>query len=362
MADLDRDAFERLITESHRPAPEGTSFFDQPLGLAVRRWCAPGLDLEPLAGPDDYVARRRALGAGEVARRFFTEAGLAELLIDTGYRSAELHDLGGMAELSGLPVREVVRLEAVAEAVARSGVEAGRYPEAFAEALAEATENAVGLKTIVAYRGGFDFDPARPSREEVVEAAGPFLEAGAAGAVRLTDAVLLRHGIWAGADVAKDRGLPIQFHTGWGDPDLVLHLTNPSLLTGLIRELAAFDVDVVFLHCYPFHREAAYLAAMYPNVYFDVGSALHYSGPSARSLLAEAMEVSPFTKLLFSTDAFGVAEQYYLGSMLFRWALRGILDGWIADGHCDATEADRIAELIGRENARRIYPLGAPAD
>jgi uncharacterized protein len=355
-ADLDRDAFERLITESHHPAPKGTTFFDQPLGLAVRRWCAPILDLEPLAAPDDYVARRRELGAEEVARRFFREAGLAELLIDTGYRSDELHDLDGMASISGLPVREVVRLEAVAQAVARSPIDAAAYPDAFAAALEDAARHAVGLKSIVAYRGGFGFDPAQPSRDDVVRAASAYMEAGGG---RLTDPVLLRHGIWAGADLARERGLPIQFHTGWGDPDLVLHLANPSLLTELIRQLAALEVDLVFLHCYPFHREAAYLAAMYPNVYFDVGSALHYSGPSARTLLAEAMEVSPFTKLLFSTDAFGVAEQYYLGSMLHRRALRGVLDGWIAGGHCDAAEADRIAELIGRGNAARIYPLAA---
>ena len=76
--------------------------------------------------------------------------------------------------------------------------------------------------------------------EEVVRAAGTFMDT---GAVRLTDPVLLRHGIWAGADLARQRGLPIQFHTGWGDPDLVLHLTNPTLLTGLIRQLAALDVS-----------------------------------------------------------------------------------------------------------------------
>ena len=47
---------------------------------------------------------------------------------------------------------------------------------------------------------------------------------------------------------------------------------------------------------------------MYPNAYFDVGSALHYHGPSSARLLAEAMEVAPFTKLLYSSDAFAVAE------------------------------------------------------
>ena len=67
--------------------------------------------------------------------------------------------------------------------------------------------------------------------------------------------------------------------------------------------------------------------------------------------------MAPFTKVAYSSDAFGVAEMYYLGSMLHRRALRQILEGWIAAGHCDAAEADRIVSLIGRDNARRIYPL-----
>jgi uncharacterized protein len=315
------------------------------------------LELEPFVDAEDYLAKRRELGPEEVARRFLKGAGLAELLMDTGYRSDEIHDPAGMADLSGLTTHEIVRLEVVAESVIQSGGDAAAYPDAFAEAVGRASANAVGFKTIVAYRGGFDFDPARPSREEVVAAADPFLRAAEVGNPRLVDPVLLRHGIWTGADVARERGLPIQFHTGWGDPDLVLHLTNPTLLTGLIRELAAMDVSVTFLHCYPFHREAAYLAAVYPNVYFDVGSALHYHGPSSGRLLAEAMEVAPFTKLLFSTDAFAVAEQYFLGSMLFRRALQALFDEWIAGGHCNAAQADRIAELISRLNAQRIYPL-----
>jgi uncharacterized protein len=357
---LDREAFEGLISESFDPAPLGTSHFDQPLGLAIRRWCAPILDLPPLADPDAYVERRRDLGAGEVARRFLKEAGLAELVIDTGYRSAELSDPAAMRDLGGLVVHEVVRLEAVAEAVAGSGVDAGHYPDAFEDALTNASGDAVGLKTIVAYRGGFEFDPSRPSRDDVIRAAGPFLEQAAGGSVRLSDSVLLRHGIWTGVDLARARGFPIQFHVGWGDADLTLHQTNPTLLTGFIRELVPMGVSLTLLHCYPFHREAAYLAAMFPNVYFDVGSALHYQGASSATLLAEALEVTPFTKFLFSTDAFGVAEEYYLGSMLFRRGLKAVFDRWIATGDCDASEADRIAALIGRDNARRIYPLPEP--
>jgi predicted TIM-barrel fold metal-dependent hydrolase len=356
-ADLDVAGFENLITESSDPPPAGTSRFDSPLGLAVRRWCAPVLGLEPFPSPDDYVARRAELGADEVARSFLKEAGMGALLLDTGYRSEELHDLKAMGDLAEVPVHEVVRLEAVAEAVAASGVDASSYPGAYREALEQSSREAVGLKTIVAYRGGFSFEPEAPTDAEVVRRAGRFLESAASGHPRLADPVLLRFGIWSGARLARDRGLPIQFHSGWGDADLDLHLSNPTLLTGLIRQLDRIGVNVVFLHCYPFHRDAAYLSSVYGNVYFDVGSALHYHGPSSARLLAEAMEVAPFSKLLFSSDAFGLAEQYHLGAMLFRRALQQVLDEWIQAEHCDATTAEGIAVGIARGNALRIYPI-----
>jgi uncharacterized protein len=356
-ADLDLAEFERLISESFDPPPAGTSRFDSPLGLAVRRWCAPVLGLEPFASPQAYVARRGELGAEEAARLLLGQAGLGALLIDTGYRADELHGLRGMGALAAVPVHEIVRLEAVAQTVAGSGVDAGGYPNAYREALEEASKRAVGFKTIVAYRGGFSFDPEAPADADVVRAAGPFVETAASGEARVVDPVLLRFGIWSGAELARDRGFPIQFHSGWGDADLELHRSNPTLLTGLVREFDRLGVNMVFLHCYPFHRDAAYLASVYRNVYFDVGSALHYHGPSSAGLLAEAMEVSPFSKLLFSSDAFGLAEQYHLGAVLFRRALRQTLDAWIDDDHCDTATAGSIAEDIARGNALRIYPL-----
>lgn len=353
--DLDRPSFEGFINEGFDPAPAGTSHFDSPVGLAIRRWCAPVLELRPLPSPDEYLARRAALGAEEVHRRFLRSAGLEALLVETGYEASALLDPAAMGSLAAVPAHRVVRLEAVAEAVARGGVDAAAYPDAFARALEEAAAEAVGLKTVVAYRGGFDFDPARPSNGEVVAAAGRWLSQG--GAPRLEDPVLLRHGIWAGAELARDRGLPLQFHAGYGDPDLTLHLTNPSLLTGLVRALGELAIDVVFLHCYPYHREAAYLAAVFPHAYFDVGQALNYTGPGAVQVLSEAMELAPFTKQLYSSDAFALAELHFLGALLFRRGLAAILDGWVRRDECSAADADHIADLIARANARRIYPL-----
>jgi uncharacterized protein len=323
----------------------------------IRRWCAPLLDLQPFASNEDYVDRRLAIGPGEVNRRFLRASGLSTLLLDTGYRSEDILQPAEMAFAAGAPAHEVVRIEAVAEATLAAGGEAGGFPRAFADALAAATKDAVGLKTIVAYRGGFDFDQQPPPDSSVVEAAGRAMRLGEAGSWRLTDTTLLRHCLWAGIRLAEERGFPIQVHVGFGDSDLTLHLTNPSLLTPLIRTIAGMGVNLVLLHCYPFHREAAYLAAIYPHVYLDVGLAINFTGPSSPTVIAESMELAPFTKVLYSSDAFGLAELFYLGAVLFRTGLAATLEGWIRSDNCSVQEAERIAELVAAGNATRIYPL-----
>ncbi|MDR0358413.1 MAG: amidohydrolase, partial [bacterium] len=159
-ADLDRFALEDLLTESYFPPAAGTSTFDAPLGLAVRRWCAPVLDLPALAEPEAYVERRLELGGAEVNRRLLRASGTGTLLVETGYRPRDVVSPAALGELSGAEVREVVRVEAVAEQV-REGVTSGRaFVEELPGALAARASQAVGLKTIVAYRGGFAFDPA----------------------------------------------------------------------------------------------------------------------------------------------------------------------------------------------------------
>jgi predicted TIM-barrel fold metal-dependent hydrolase len=178
--------------------------------------------------------------------------------------------------------------------------------------------------------------------------------------VRLDDPVLLRFGLDVAGDIAGELGLPVQLHAGYGDDDLQLDQANPLLLTPLIRQYGERGAPVVLLHCYPYHREAGYLAAVHPHVAFDVGLALPYLGASSATLLAEALELAPFGAQLFSSDAFGLAELYLVAAALFRRGVRAILGRWVAAGDCSAADADKIYASIAADNARRIYPLAAP--
>jgi predicted TIM-barrel fold metal-dependent hydrolase len=351
---LERERFERWITESDQAM---TQTFDTPLGLAILAWCAPVLDLPPHAEPHEYVERRLELGAAEACRRILAAADVDTLIVDTGIEGAGLCSIGELSDLAGAPVHEVIRVEATAARAARAAASGAEYADRFMELLEAESGQAVALKSIAAYRGGLALDSARPRSGEVSEAADRWMSSDE-GRDRLTDPLLVRFGLWAGVDVAARRGLPIQIHTGLGDTDLDLLQANPLLLTPMIRALGPIGVDVTLLHGYPYHREAAYLAAMFPNVYLDVGLALTHGAGGAARILGEIMEVAPFNKQLYSSDAIALAELHYLGALLFRRALANVLDGWIAGGLADETQARRVATAIASENARRLYSIG----
>ena len=352
---LDRMTFERSITESDRALASGVTPFDSQVGFAILRWCAPALGLPPHVSPGEYLARRAELGPEETNRRLLGSSGVSHHLVDTGFATDELLDLRGMAASSGGQAREIVRLESVAEEVARGEAGADGFAKTFLDRLhGRLGVGAVGTKSVVAYRHGFEFDPARPEPGEVTRAASAWLTAIEAGQrVRLTDPTLLRFLLWSGIDAR----LPMQLHVGFGDSDLHLARANPLLLTDFIRQSEPSGTPILLLHCYPYHREAGYLAHIYPNVFFDVGVAVNYLGAQSKQLVAESLEVGPFGKQLFSTDAWGPAELHHLGAVLWRRAFSAVVGGWIEAGDWSLANALRVASLIARQNAERLYAL-----
>jgi uncharacterized protein len=375
--DVRRGEFEAMLTEADDPGQRGApglTMFDSQIGLAVRRWCPPVLGLPAHTEPDEYLGRRAALGHAEVSRRFLRAAGLAELYVDTGFEPEPLLSPPEMAAAAGGQAHEIVRLEQVAESVAAAGTGASAFAGAFRETLAGRARHAAGVKSVAAYRVGLDLPAARPTDAEVAAAAarwlgcpapagspgdsgspespGPARSAGAAGrAPRLADPVLHTFLIWCGADL----GLPIQFHVGYGDRDVDLRRCNPLLLTALLRAIEPAGVPVMLLHNYPYHREAGYLAQVFPHVYMDAGLATHNLGHRATALIAECLELVPFGKFLYSSDGFGLPELHYLGAVLFRRGLSSFLRAGLGDGAWTEADAERIARLAGCENARRVY-------
>jgi predicted TIM-barrel fold metal-dependent hydrolase len=353
MEDLDRPAFEAMMNEADRPSPLGTSLFDSMLGLAVRRWCAPVLGLEPHASPDDYLARRRELGAQEVNRRLVAEAGIDTFLVDTGLTPDRLTTPEQLADLCGGRSREVVRLEAVGQDVLAAGAPRNGFADEVRQRLRDS--GAVGAKSIAAYRVGLSLPARRPSDDELAVALDD-VRPDASGGYRIAHPVVNAWLAWTAVELE----MPLQFHVAYGDNDVDLAECDPLRLTAFLRATEERGVPVMLLHNYPFHRNAAYLAQVFDHVFMDLGLATHNTGALSATVLRESLELVPFGKFLFSSDAFGLAELYHLGALLFRRGLSEVLGALVDRGDLTSADAEHIGRLIAQQNARRAYRLEEP--
>ncbi len=75
-------------------------------------------------------------------------------------------------------------------------------------------------------------------------------------------------------------------------------------------------------------------------------------------MVARSLELAPFRQVLYSSDAAGPAELHHLGARLWRRGMAAALGGRVGAGDWSATDATRVATLVGRDNARRVYDLG----
>lgn len=351
-AAVSRAEFEAALNEgSVDRVPDFMTQFDSPLGLSVRRWCAPLLGLAPLAPAQEYWARRSELSPEDLCEVLLPAAKVARWVVDTGFQGDQITTTAQLTALSGVASSEILRLERLTEDLVQQGISPAEFPDAFRSALSAATADpkVLGAKTIAAYRVGFDIDWARPSDADVVAHAREL--SARPGARRVDCAVLISFGVHE----AAAQGLPIQVHVGFGDRDLDLHRTDPMLLLPLLRSMT--PVPVLLLHCYPFHRQAGYLAQAFDHVNFDVGLAINHLGVRSASLVAEAMDTAPFAKQLYSSDAFGPPELHVLGSILWRRAMGKVLGEWVQAGDCGVDDAIHIVDLIGVNNARRVYGI-----
>ena len=297
------DEFRGLFSESQHP-PQWPHVATSATYLRAIRTLAERFGVAPTE--EAVYEHRLASDPAEYAAGLLRATNTEVLLVDDGFPAA---DLGTSCEelgvLAGCRAAPVMRLETRGASVA-------------AEISSARAHGFAALKTIAAYRGGLD----RVS-EDIVAA----LEANAAGG----------------------DPLPVQVHCGFGDGDLHLWRADPGYLKPLIERFTA--TTFVLLHCYPFVPEAGWLAHVYPNVYFDLSLTIpHVSRPA--EMLRQALELAPFSKLMYASDAARTPELYFLAANTWRDALAEVLPELFAPD-----DGERAARAILRENALAVYRL-----
>jgi predicted TIM-barrel fold metal-dependent hydrolase len=270
------------------------------------RALAEHLGCEP--AEEAVLERRLAVDPAEWTSALLRSTGVEWLLVDVGYPPAETSFAWQeLAELAACPARPILRLEAC---------------ERPADEAASARERGfVALKTIAAYRGGLQ---------------------------ELPDSVLAA----LEANEATGAPLPVQVHCGFGDSDLLLQRADPTYLKPVLERFS--ETTFVLLHCWPFVREAGWLAHVYPHVYLDLGLTIpHVSRPG--EALREALELAPLSKLLYSSDAVA-PELSFLAARWWREALAEVLAELLPEN-----EAVSAGRAVLRENALGLYGLTTPS-
>jgi predicted TIM-barrel fold metal-dependent hydrolase len=352
---ISSEAFTDLFSEAG-PGTMGahvvhTGYFRRALHALARR-----VGTEP--NVEAVLERRRALGRD--TRRALVEGRVAALLVDTGYPPQAM-PLARMRRELPCEVHEVFRIETCAQDLERRALPYDQFLALFRDEVKAAAERAVALKSIIAYRSGLAIAP--PSPDEAAATYGRVvMQLAGGGSPRLTQKPLLDALVLVALEVARETGRPLQLHTGFGDPDIDLLQANPLLLRPILEDPHWAEVRVVLLHmAYPYFREAAFMAAVWPQVYVDLSLALPFLGPGAIPPLVEMLSLAPSSKLLYGSDVGGLPELFAIAADWARAALGEAL-GWLVerDGLTEA-EGHTVGRQILFENASALYGLGLSA-
>lgn len=345
--------YRKAFTEADHPEIIGRHM---PYSLAYR-WT-----LKEMAGRLGCDAAEEAvLGARNGAdltaftRSLMHEVNMRALYVDTGFLAEEVYSPGEFAELTGLQVRPVLRLERAAEDLMRRGGSFSDLVDGMRSLVTNLRQSGhVGVKSIAAYRTGLQI-----RRWSLAEAEAAFRQAGEEarrqGRLRLMAKPVIDYLLWELFPILDRDEVPIQFHVGYGDTDTDLRLGNPLHLREILESAGFRHAPILLLHCYPYIREAGFLASVYPNVYFDVSLAIPYALTGARRYVAEALELAPASKLLFATDANTLPEVFWAGAVAYRNAVAEVLEELRQNSILSGPEVTEWAELIFFRNALRVY-------
>jgi predicted TIM-barrel fold metal-dependent hydrolase len=308
------------------------------------------LNCEP--SEDAIMDLRNRTDPARYADRLLQRTHTRMLLLDYGYVSGDTFAPQEHVSAVQIPQREIVRLETVAERLLADATDPREWFSAVRGALRAAVgAGAAGVKTICAYRAGLRL---RPVDTDELGVAFTMLrnKIQRGQPVRLTGAALCHALLFEAAQECRQLDVPLQVHCGFGDPDEDLADASPLGLRPLLHDPQYAGLRVALLHCYPYHREAAYLCAVYPDAYMDLSLAIPMAGSDGARALLEALGLCPFTKLLYATDATRYPEVYLAAAAAHREALAAALTELF-----DATTAIDAGRQVLSGNAQRLYRL-----
>jgi hypothetical protein len=275
-------------------------------------------------------------GCSEWEKRCFE--GIETLLVDDGLDGEE--EVFGYAWHDGLVrgrgCKRIVRIEKVAEKIIEAMAQDpkpfygghAKFLRVFDQSIRDAITDpeVVGFKSVICYRAGLDIQDIKlPDVGTEFNSIFQSLFENKTKTFRRIDEPTINSALVTCtakliSESAEPRK-PFQFHTGLGDNDITLTKSSPSHMQPFIRRFP--NVPIVLLHAsYPWTQEAGYLAAVYENVYADIGEVFPFlSQDGQERVIREILELCPTEKICWSTDGHWFPETYLLAVTQVKEAL-----------------------------------------
>lgn len=309
---------------------------------------------------DAIIAARNSQDSESLLRSLIQAANIDTLILDVGHPSPnECYTPEQTSNIGQCRTAKMLRLELLMQRLIVEYADFDEVVERFSAEVKYSRKNGYcTLKSIVAYRTGLRI--AEWTKDEAVRA---FREARAEavekGQLRIAHKPLLDYLLHVAFAIAAERGLPIQFHTGYGDGDLDMRLANPLHLRDVLERPDYQTMQIILLHeSYPYCQSGAYLAAIYPHVYFDLSYTIPFIDKlEMLAFTRQALSIAPASKLLYSSDGIYVPEMHWAGAIRGRKILAQVLQEMISADELDEQQAYRLAQQILHDTAYSVYGL-----
>lgn len=271
------------------------------------------------------------------------------ILTDDGFPDVSPAEFEKYTNSTVLPI---LRLETLVESLIDKKMNFEDFIDKFEYKVKKALDDDyIGLKSIIAYRCGLDIkDPslkeAKESYREVVQEWNG----------RIANENLLGYILNISSDIAEKYDVPIQFHTGFGDPDAHPYKIDPSALFDFAEQNP--KTDIIVLHAgYPYVRKSGYITSCFDNVYVDLSLTIPFVQHGSKQVIREILELAPTTKVLYGSDAFSNPEIYVLAANRIRNDLSTVLNDLVEEEYITEDYAIESAKRILRNNTKRLYDL-----
>lgn len=356
---LDVPGFRAYFTEASDPSFAEQHVSNSVYYLWALRQMATFFGCQSKSDEDEVIAERNRLGSDTLIEHLYRAARIDTLILDVAHPDPAIcYTPERLGQLGHCRVASMLRLETLMQTLIVASDDFDEVVTRYSHELLRLRERGyVSLKSIVAYRTGLNI--ASWTKDQAVAS---FKEARAAikgERLRISHKPLIDYLLRIAFLHAAEQELPIQFHTGYGDKDTDMLLGNPLQLRNVLENGDYQGMRVILLHeSYPYTQLGAYLAAVYPQVYFD----LSYTIPFVDRLemlafTRQALSVAPASKLMYSSDGIYLPEMHWAASIRGRSILGQALDEMVDADEIDEEQAYFLARQVLRDTAYTVYKL-----